>query len=87
MTFKLTIKLTSAEKDVLDWLTQLGLHRSTSDTLRSVLMAQAAASGLSPGETRRVMEERETHRPRLTAAAVRRNVKREAERPQYRKRA
>ena len=71
----ITLKLTTAEIEVLDWLMSRVGVESRSQALRFALVQSANREGLSKGELMRMREERSEHLPRRTARATRHAVR------------
>lgn len=67
---KVTIKLTDAENDILEWLVSVGVFQSRSDALRQALLEAARHRKLSSAEIGQALDSRERHRPRTTRAAL-----------------
>lgn len=85
MTHYVPTKLTTAERDLLDWLVSAGMYASRSDCIRHALQMAAQRHALQPAELRRVVDEREQHPPRVTSRQRNQRQQREGSRPKYRK--
>lgn len=67
-----TLKLTQAEMDLLDWLAHKLDAPSRSDALRRALSHTANTAGVQPTALLDVRDEREQHKPRRSTRNMRR---------------
>lgn len=66
-----TLKLTQAELDVLEWLMRKADVDSRSQAIRFALIQTAAREGIRPNEIMRMQEERSEHLPRRSRLIAR----------------
>lgn len=71
------LKLTTAERELLDWVVRAASLDSRSQALRTALVAYARQLGLQPAELARVRDERTNHLPRRSVPVRQREGYRE----------